>query len=80
MENSKSFVLSFKKLGNSIKNKREQRQISIKEMSVLTGIRAEYFSKIEHGSAFGVKVEKHLLKIAGALNIKLSDLFDFEQS
>lgn len=52
--------------------------MTIKELSEKTGIRKEYLRKIENGKAYGVLFDKHLLKIAIALNTKISDLFDFD--
>ena len=77
MKQDKNFIIVCQKLGNSIRNKREQKQISIKEMSTLTGIRTEYLRKIEFGTAYGIMFEKHLLKIANAMHLKLFELFDF---
>ena len=47
-------------------------------MSENTGISVRYLRKIESGKAFGVLIDRHLLKISEFLNIKLSELFDFE--
>lgn len=62
-------------LGIHIKNLREEKNITIKELSKKTGIRKEYLVKIERGTAYGVMLNRHLVKIANALNIKLYDLF-----
>ena len=47
-------------------------------MSEKTGIRKEYLRKIENGTAYGLLLDKHLLKIAIALNIHFYQLMDFE--
>jgi len=78
MKYDEHFILTCQKLGISIKSKREKRQISIKKMSVLTGIRTDYLSKIGQGKAYGVMIKRHLLKTANVLNLKLCELFDFE--
>ena len=77
MKYDEKFITTCIKLGQNIKNKRENRQITIKQLSKITGIRKEYLNKIELGTAYGVMMEKHLLKISTALKIKLVDLFDF---
>lgn len=66
---------TFKCLGLNIKNLREERNISIKELSKKTGIRKEYLEKIESGKAYRIGINRHLCKIANALEIKLYDLF-----
>ena len=68
---------SFKKLGLRIKQLREYRNIDINELSKKTGIRKEYLEQIENGTAYGVLIERHLVKIANAFKIKLSELFDY---
>ena len=66
----------FEKLGKNIQKYREGKEITLKELSEKTGIRKEYLQKIEKGIAYGVLIERHLFKIASALNIKVSDMFD----
>lgn len=78
MKYDEKFIITCRKLGSRIKIKRIQKNISIKEMSKMTGISVEYLKRIEAGNAYGVMMEKHLLKIAKALQVKLSYLFDFE--
>ena len=78
MKYDEKFITTCIKLGQNIKNKRENRQITIKQLSKITGIRKEYLNKIELGTAYGVMMDKHLLKISAALKVKLVDLFDFE--
>ena len=63
MKYDEKFITTCIKLGQNIKNKRENRQITIKQLSKITGIRKEYLKKIELGTAYGVMMEKHLLKI-----------------
>lgn len=65
------------KLGKRIQNLREERQISIKEMSEKTGIRKEYLRKIELGKAYGILIDRHLFKIADILNVRMSTLLKF---
>lgn len=78
MKISKQIKESFTKLGLHIKQLREDRSINIKELSIRTGIRKEYLKKIEKGTAYGVMIERHLVKIAKTFNIKLFELFDYE--
>lgn len=71
------FLKICKLLGTNIKNKRETANLSIKDLSELTGIRKEYLKKIENGTAYRVLIDKHLAKIADALKVPLRSLFDF---
>ena len=70
---------SFKKecilIGKNIKRFREARKMTIKELSINTGIRVLYLKKIEAGIAYGMYLDKHLIKIANALTVKISELF-----
>ena len=68
----------FKKLGKHIRVLREEREITTKELAQKTGIRKEYLEKIEEGTAYGVRMEKHLLKISKGLGVTFYQLFDFE--
>lgn len=78
MNIEKKVKATFKQLGLHIKKLREERGISIKEISDKTGIRKEYLEKIEQGNAYGVMLNTHLVKIAKELKVKLSELFDYE--
>lgn len=62
-----------KKLGQNIRIAREERNITIKELSEKTGIRAEYLKKIENGEAVRIKISK-LYQIAQAMKMKTSML------
>ena len=77
MNYDKYFLEQCEKLGKNIQKIREEKQITIKELSGMAGIRAEYLKKIEQGKAYGVLIDKHLSKIAKGLNVRLSCLFDF---
>ena len=65
-------------LGLHIKNLREERNLSINELAKKAGLRAQYLKKIEQGTAYGVLLDKHLVKIAFALDIKMGELFSFK--
>lgn len=78
MKYDEHFLDTCRKLGNNIQTLREEKQMTIKELSEKTGIRKEYLRKIECGKAYGILFDKHLLKIAIALNTKISNLFDFD--
>ena len=78
MKLSEKIKVSFIQLGLHIRMLREKRQLSLKELSKITGIRKEYLSKIEQGNAYGILIERHLFKIAKSFDIKLSELLDFE--
>ena len=67
----------FVKLGLHIQNLRKERNITLHELSEKTGIRVKYLQKIENGIAFGILIDRHLLKIAIALNVHFYQLFDF---
>ena len=77
MKYDENFLDACFKLGKRIKEQREKRQITIKELSEKTGIRAEYLKKIENGKAYGVMIDKHILIIAIALKVKIHELFEF---
>ena len=77
MNSNNQIKEAFIKLGKHIKNLREERNLTIKDVSIKTGIRAEYLSKIEQGKAYGVRMETHLLRIAKTLKVKMSELLDF---
>ena len=64
-------------LGKHIKKLRESEGLSIKELSIKTGISSQYLRKIENGLAYRVLIDKHLFKIAIALNVKMQELFSF---
>ncbi len=65
-------------LGKHIRKLREERNLTLKEVSLKTGIRVQYLQKIENGLAYGVLIQKHLLKIAEAFQVKPFKLFDYE--
>lgn len=67
----------FKKLGRSIKKLREDKGVTIFELSQRTGIRKEYLKKIEDGTAYGVLLCKHLVRIANALDIHPCAMFEY---
>lgn len=55
--------------GKNIKNFREERNMTIQELSKLTGIRTQYLKKIESGMAKRLNAN-HILIFAKAFNIK----------
>ena len=65
-------------LGLHIKKLREERNLTIKDVSLKTGIRIQYLKKIENGTVYGVKIEKHLYKISKALSINFIEIFKFK--
>ena len=69
MKYDENFLDACFKLGKRIKEQREKRQITIKELSEKTGIRAEYLKKIENGKATGIRFS-HIFIIAHALKTK----------
>ena len=75
MQHDEIIKQNFKKLGQHIRKLREERKISLDEMSRETGIGKMYLQKIEKGTAYGMLFEPHLLKIADILNVEIIDLF-----
>ena len=65
-------------LGKHIIKLREERNMTIKELSIKTGIRPQYLKKIEAGIAYRVSLAKHLLKIAKCIKITISELFRYK--
>ena len=65
-------------LGKHIRKLREEKSLTIKDVSLKTGIRVQYLQKIEKGFAYGVRLEKHLLKIAITLQVKMSELLNYK--
>lgn len=78
MQNNKVIKQNFEKLGKRIQKLREEKNISLIEMSCKTGIRKEYLQKIEKGTAYGILIGRHLIKIANAFEINIYDLFQYE--
>lgn len=78
MNIDKKLEKSLKQFGLHIKKLREKRCITLNELAEKTRIRKDYLQKIENGTAYGVKLENHLLKIAKVLKISLYELFNFE--
>ena len=58
-----------KKFGENIREFREERNITIEELSVITGIRKEYLKKIEAGKAYGLN-SNYIFIFAKAFKIK----------
>ena len=59
----------FIKFGQNIKKFRRERNMTIKELSELTGIRVQYLYKIEAGKAYGLKTS-HIFIFADAFKMK----------
>lgn len=76
MKYNKVIKKDFEKLGKRIQILREERKISLMEMSCKTKIRKEYLQKIEQGTAYHVLLNKHLVKIAIALEVDITNLFE----
>ncbi|MBR1617965.1 helix-turn-helix transcriptional regulator, partial [bacterium] len=62
-------------IGKNIKNYRLKKGFSLKDLSQKTNISQTYLKKIENGTATRMKIVKHLLSIAKALEVNLSTLF-----
>ena len=59
----------FKKFGENIQEFREERSMTIDELSTITGIRAQYLKRIELGTAKRLSVD-HVFIFAKAFNLK----------
>lgn len=66
-----------KNFGLHIKKLREEKRITILELSKKTGIRKEYLQKIEKGTAYGVLLNRHIFKIAKALEVTIFEIFEY---
>ena len=58
-----------KKFGENIRKFREERNMTIEELSTITGIRAQYLKRIESGNAKRLNTE-HLFIFSEAFNLK----------
>lgn len=77
MEITERIKIELKKLGINIQKIRKEQNITTEQLSELSGIKKELLEKIENGTAYNVKLNKHILKIAEALNITLYQIFDY---
>lgn len=55
--------------GENIREFREERNMTIKKLSIITGIRTEYLKRIELGNAKRLKAS-HIFIFADAFNLK----------
>lgn len=77
MENPANSMKKFVRLGKNITKFRKEKNITINELSEKTGINLKYLKRIENGEALNISLSKHLFKIENALDIKLSELFEY---
>lgn len=77
VENPANSMKKFVHLGKNIKKFREEKNITINELSEKTGIDLKYLKRIENGEALNISLSKHLFKIENALDINLSELFEY---
>ena len=66
---------TFESFGKKIRKLRKERNLSVKELSKLTGIREQYLYKIESGKAYGM-CTSYVLLFAKSLNVEIKSLFD----
>ena len=59
----------FKKFGENIREFREERNMKLEDLSIITGIRAQYLKRIELGTAKRLNVS-HIFIFAEAFKIK----------
>lgn len=65
----------YKKLGQRIEDLRRERGITQEELAEKAGLHRAYFWDIENGRNISIKTAH---KIAKALNVSLSELFNFK--
>lgn len=65
--------LFYEFIGKKIRQKREEKGLTLNELCLKTGIRKIYLQKIEEGSAYGFTITK-FFRIADALEIPASIL------
>ncbi|QQS44443.1 helix-turn-helix transcriptional regulator [Candidatus Roizmanbacteria bacterium] len=65
----------YKKLGENIEKIRKEKKLTQEKLAEDAGLHREYFWDIETGRNISIKTA---YKIARALEVKLSELFDFE--
>ena len=63
----------FKKFGENIRAFREERNMTLEDLSIITGIRAQYLKRIESGTAKRLKAS-HVFIFAEAFKIKLYEV------
>ena len=78
INNNEKLKQDFILLGLHIKKLREERNLTIKDVALKTGIRVQYLRKIENGTAYGVRIEGHLYKISKAFSINFVEIFKFK--
>ena len=78
MKYDDKFIEMCIKAGKHIQKLREERNVSLKELSIKTKIRIQYLKKIEEGKAYGMLVDKHLIAIANGIGVNIHELFLFD--
>ena len=63
----------FELLGKNIKELREKYTLTLKELSIKSGIRKQYLQKIENGTAYGFAIS-HLEKLMIVFDGNLKDI------
>jgi XRE family transcriptional regulator, regulator of sulfur utilization len=69
-----NYTFLYKKLSKRIEELRRKKGLTQEELTEKAGLHRAYFWDIENGRNISVKTA---YKIAKALNVRLSDLFDF---
>ena len=70
---NKNIILKLKRIGITLKNIRESKNISIKELSENTGIKEKYLKKIEAGAAVRFSLS-HLERIIKVLDTEIEEV------
>lgn len=64
-------------LGNRVKELRQQRNLTIRQLSEKSGITEKYLKRIESGKAFGINT-RHLDRLCKGLNLSsINDILYF---
>ena len=71
----KEFKIKLKNFAKYIRKLRIENDITISDLSKLTGISAKYLHKIEQSEAKGIRLS-HFERLSEGLNVNLSILFD----
>lgn len=66
----------YKQLGERIEELRKQRKFTQEDLAQICGLNRSYFWNIENGRNISIKTA---YKIARALDVSLSELFDFKK-
>lgn len=67
-------------LGRHIRKLREERGLTLAEVSSATGISISYLKKIEEGKAYRIKVFAHIFPMIELFHISFKEIFSFKNN